>query len=607
MKAVFRMKSFIFKLYLFTLLLIASLSCPAQQLKGIAATERTPSELKNGQFYLIAIGIDKYKYWPRLKSSVNDAKAVVETLQKHYGFSRGNTYTLFNDQATERNILKTLRAIAESLKEEDSLILFYAGHGHLDKLTGSGSWIPVDGELDNDGSWISNDKIRKYLRSFKAKHVLLVSDSCFAGKILRGKEDNHVKISNNYVRTAMGKRSRQALTSGGLEPVLDSGISNHSIFTYFLLQELKNNESAYLLPHNLYDRIVNGVMANATQQPQLGTIYDTGGELGGEFVFFRHNAPKQNIQSISKIVPKKMTPEDLVSLLSGSPPLAKLAKGSREARNAQQRFAEKNGLPLQVRTKTAGIILNLIPPGKFDISTDGRNKTLDIPGFYIGVYEITQEQWNLVMGKNPAIFKNCIENAPVENVSWNDCRKFLDRLCEMEGVPKNTYCLPTEFEWEYACRAGTRTPVYTGHVVYKGKNNAPELDDIAVYSGNCKVNYRGGMNFSEIKQKQYNFSNGGVHCVGTKRPNAFGLYDMLGNVSEWCSNDYHENVLIASRDGNYNNLFKTTKGGNWFCMAKYTRADSRTKSLSSLRINYIGLRIIRKINHLPFHTPSRQK
>src|SRR6185295_12837821 len=122
--------------------------------------------------------------------------------------------------------------------------------------------------------------------------------------------------------------------------------------------------------------------------------------------------------------------------------------------------------------------------------------------FEIGKYEVTQEQWQAVMGDNPSNFKGA--NLPVEKVSWNDAQDFLLKLNARDGY---TYRLPTEAEWEYACRAGSMGDF------------AGELDDVAWYDKN---------------------SGSKTHPVGQKRPNVWGLYDMHGNVSEWCSDWYLE-------------------------------------------------------------------
>jgi len=137
--------------------------------------------------------------------------------------------------------------------------------------------------------------------------------------------------------------------------------------------------------------------------------------------------------------------------------------------------------------------------------------------FYLGKYEVTQKEWIAVMGSNPSMFKN--SDNPVELVSWNDAQEFIKRLNKKEG--SNKYRLPSEAEWEYAARAGSKGKYYFG-------NSEASLSDYAWYDKN---------------------SNKETHTVGQKKPNAWGLYDMLGNVREWVEDCYHDDYSGAPTDG----------------------------------------------------------
>jgi formylglycine-generating enzyme required for sulfatase activity len=132
-------------------------------------------------------------------------------------------------------------------------------------------------------------------------------------------------------------------------------------------------------------------------------------------------------------------------------------------------------------------------------------------GFYMQTTEVTQGQWRALMGENPSRFKNCGENCPVENVSWNRTQEFIRRLNEWENKP--VYRLPTEAEWEYACRAGSKAALANGMLTELGCDHDPNLDKIGWYCGNAKYELR---------------------PVGLKAPNTWGLYDMHGNAWEWC-------------------------------------------------------------------------
>ncbi len=141
--------------------------------------------------------------------------------------------------------------------------------------------------------------------------------------------------------------------------------------------------------------------------------------------------------------------------------------------------------------------------------------------FWMGKYEVTQAQWQAVMGSNPSRWKG--NNLPVEHVSWNDCQEFLQKL--NLRVPNANFRLPSEAEWEYACRAGIAARFYFG-------DNSGQLGDYAWYGSNS-----GSQTYGQ------------THPVGQKRPNAWGLCDMHGNVSEWCEDVYHDSYHGAPSDG----------------------------------------------------------
>lgn len=176
--------------------------------------------------------------------------------------------------------------------------------------------------------------------------------------------------------------------------------------------------------------------------------------------------------------------------------------------------------------------------------------TVTLDGFYMGETEVTQALWKAVMGNNPSYFIG--DNLPVQNVTWSDCLRFIKKLNELT---KRKFRLPTEAEWEYAARGGTTTSLYSGEdIKVISNNNAPNLDLLAWYPGNCGRNYTiaegcdvgRGIDLTTVPDKQYADQLGGVHPVGKKAPNAYGLYDMLGNVAEWC-NDYCEQYSAASQ------------------------------------------------------------
>ncbi len=306
--------------------------------------------------------------------------------------------------------------------------------------------------------------------------------------------------------------------------------------------------------------------------------------------------------------------------------LSGLASGSREAQERQKQWVNKLGLPLEVETKKVGIKLRLIPPGTFTMgssqseqeecirsvkSSSYSNRTKDAivkiikaetqhrvtltKPFYCGMYEVTQGQWTRVMGSNPSKFTGAGYDAPVEQVSWEDCQKFLNKLCELEGVPQGTYRLLTEAEWEYACRAGTSTSLYNGELKILGLSNGPKIDEIGWYSGNSGVSYSGAIDSSKWKETQYSHSKSGTHSVGSKAANAFGLHDMIGNVWEWCSDRYGNYPGGSTTDptGASSGSYRVSRGGCWSGSARGCRSAFRGGDTPSGRISLLGFRLAR--------------
>jgi eukaryotic-like serine/threonine-protein kinase len=229
-----------------------------------------------------------------------------------------------------------------------------------------------------------------------------------------------------------------------------------------------------------------------------------------------------------------------------------------------------------------GVLLEMveIPGGTFMMgspaSEAGRQNDespqhqVTVPSFYMGKYELTQAQYQAITGSNPSRFKG--DKRPVETVSWNNAVEFCEKLRQKTG--KN-YRLPSEAEWEYACRAGTTTPFYFGESV------TPDL-----------VNYDGNYTYVSAPKGQYRQQ---TTDVGTFPPNVFGLYDMHGNVWEWCEDDWQENYINAPINGsaliNRSNI-KTLRGGSWSSIPEACRSAFRYHS--NLDYNYysIGFRVV---------------
>ena len=216
-------------------------------------------------------------------------------------------------------------------------------------------------------------------------------------------------------------------------------------------------------------------------------------------------------------------------------------------------------------------------------------------GFWMGRYEVTQGEWEEVMGTNPSMIKACGPRCPVEQVSWFDAEEFIRRLNRRESGSGYEYRLPTEAEWEYAARAGSAGATPEGELRILGKHNAPVLDGQAWYGGNAGVTYESGRDCSNFEETQYEVGRCGTHPVGLKRGNAWGLYDMLGSVWEWTGDwygDYPSGTVTDPR-GPSTGSNRVARGGCWRTGARYGRSANRGNSSPGARGNDIGFRLVR--------------
>jgi formylglycine-generating enzyme required for sulfatase activity len=225
--------------------------------------------------------------------------------------------------------------------------------------------------------------------------------------------------------------------------------------------------------------------------------------------------------------------------------------------------------PGTVVKNSSGMEFAFVPAGSFQMGSDkgssGEQPVHQVTlarGFYMGRYEVTQAQWQKVVGSNPSSVQDCGENCPVDDVMWNDAQEFIKKLnAANDGY---TYRLPSEAEWEYACRAGT-TGDYAG-----------DLNSMAWYHDN---------------------SNDKPHPVGKKQPNAWGLYDMHGNAEEWAMDYFHDNYNGAPTDGSAwldggEQKYRVVRGGRWQVVGDFLRSAFREGNDPDRPYNGYGIRLV---------------
>ncbi len=250
-------------------------------------------EFIRGDYRALVIGNSNYQdpkgRWQPLATAEADARAVADLLGTHYGFK--DVRLLVN--AGRREILVALSELSTRVKRNDFVLIYYAGHGYLDKASERGYWIPVDANGDDHTGYIRNSTLKEELSILgeKTRHTLLISDSCFSGALLRTASRSAApeKPDDRYYEVVAQKKSVQILTAGGVEYVDDNyKTSGHSPFTYFLLNELRLNNTTLLTASELATRVKKAVANNVEQVPESGTLQGAGDELG-EFIFVNIN------------------------------------------------------------------------------------------------------------------------------------------------------------------------------------------------------------------------------------------------------------------------------------------------------------------------------
>jgi len=241
----------------------------------------------DGNYFALIIANQDYQRVNDLATPVNDANALKDVLVQLYSFDASNVRMVVN--GTKNDIELAIDNLQDDVGPNDSVLIYFAGHGFQDMgLGGTGYWIPTDGLNSNEQghrtTWVSNTLVADYVEKLRARHVLLISDSCYSGTFAqRGNESDHYMATDDYIKRKAGKPSRRAITSGDIEPVLDGGGNGHSVFAYHMLEVLRAQAGNYVTGERLYQELFGPVLDSAPQTPQYFVMADN--DDGGDFVF----------------------------------------------------------------------------------------------------------------------------------------------------------------------------------------------------------------------------------------------------------------------------------------------------------------------------------
>jgi len=597
---------------LISLFVLSSFSMISQErgMKPVQVNIEGTSTTLYHQSHALLIGVSAYSAGlPPLPGVVEDIN-LVKSAMENSGF---NVVTVMNPD--NAGLQKAFTSFISKYGQgaNNRLFIYFAGHGYTEKMPYGddiGYICPVDVPDPNKNPAGFQEKampmrqIETYAYQIKSKHALFMFDACFSGSIFSTSRAIPEVISYKTKEPV-----RQFITSGGAnETVPDKSIFRGQ-FLRALQGEADGNQDGFLTGTELGEFLQSTVVnySSGAQHPQYGKIRNPNLDKG-DFVFVL-NAGQQSAvggQQPGQVITVEETSLvrygqlELTTEIGGElyiddafiknvnantlVTLNNLTEGRHNlvikgAETYEQWIDipanETEKLTVEKKlTDTAGIPeMVFIQGGTFQMGgNDGGDDekpvhSVTINNFYMGKYEVTQKQWQEIMGNNPSYFKNC-DNCPVESVSWNDVQDFIRKLNEKTG--KN-YRLPTEAEWEYAARGGNKSRGFT----YSGSN---KVGEVGWYDGN---------------------SGSKTHPVGQKQANEIGLYDMTGNVWEWCSDwyrsDYYKSSSSSNPKGPTDSSFRVLRGGSWYSKPARQRVSYRYHDVGypSNRSDVDGFRIAR--------------
>ncbi len=249
--------------------------------KGMGRTAKSSEktdEIK-GRNFLFVIGIDQYKDFPRLYNAVKDARDFLELMTTRFQFGKEDTVTLFDEEATAANIFKQLMELTQKAGPQDSLLIYFSGHGEYDQVLDKGFWIPYDGKNDEPWSNMDFSRIKDYIKPIKSLHTFIIADSCYSGTLFSERSKAEKPLPRDYFIP-----SRYLLTAGRNEVVSDGKPGDNSPFADSLMWHLRNDPGPQISVVDLCEAVKKDVMSNVEQVPRFGSVHGIG-DRGGMFYF----------------------------------------------------------------------------------------------------------------------------------------------------------------------------------------------------------------------------------------------------------------------------------------------------------------------------------
>jgi formylglycine-generating enzyme required for sulfatase activity len=518
----------------------------------------------------------------QLSNPVNDANAVAAKLEG-LGFTVQKVVNLKKD-----DIGQTLNRFIGRIQPGDEVVFFYAGHGM--QIDGVNYFPVVDAKIhskhDAQYNSLSLNTLLQQLDASKAGVKLLFLDACRDNPFV-----TKLKATDRSTRrglAAMGVPTQGTLIHFATEQggVADDGNAANGLYTSVLLRYL---DTPGIAVETMIKRVTEGVDSEARKRGKNQVPWWEG-NLRGEF-YFKPAGPVLTAEQI-----ERQTWEEVLTIHSVAgydAYLKKYPQGAFAGLASAKRLKLLPAVPVPVTApvpvqklpeKDCDVCpeMVMIPGGSFMMGDNSGKYSDEMPvhrvtvrSFMLGKTEVTQAQWQAIMGNNPSRFKDCGGNCPVEQVSWDDAQEFIKKLNVRSG---KTYRLPSEAEWEYAARAGTTTAYPWGQQASHEYANYGKDE--------CCVGLAGG------RDKWVNTA-----LVASFPANQFGVHDMHGNVQEWVEDCWHDNYNGAPTDGSVwvkgcrKYIRRVLRGGSWGGNPAYLRSANRSNIVPSNRFDYVGLRV----------------
>ena len=509
----------------------------------------------SGRRVALVIGNNNYRHVKKLKNAVTDAQSMRTKLQK-FGFD-----VVYAENADRRTTNNAIDRFIGKLSTDAVGLLFYAGHG-VRLRNGANYLLPVDLDADNENH-IAQDAVElnalvDRMSRTQARFSLAIVDACRNNPFPDSHSGRAIGNSRGLAAPSGNASGVVIVYSAGTNQIALDRLSPkdkdpNGLFTREFLKimdrpGLKIQDVVYEVKQSVVKkaRAVNHTQTPAIYDQSIGTFYFVA-QTKTYAVTIQTTPENAHIEftNIDK------TYRDGMSLAAGRYDFKVSSRGYKTF-NGYVTVEKDSTWTVELERESSGMEFVKVPGGTFEIGCGSWQsdcnydetpvQTVSVGGFEIGKYEVTQGQWQAIMGSNPSKFSSCGDDCPVEKVSWEDAQKFIKKL---NAKGRGEYRLPTEAEWEYACRSGGKSEKYCG---------GNEVDRVAWYNGN---------------------SGDKTHRVGQKSPNGLGIYDMSGNVYEWTCSDYGYYGRKNHAKCNSGVSARVFRGGSWSSGPAYVRSARR--------------------------------